>query len=334
MKPDVLPFIREKWAGVPHPTKTFTSKSVIVTGANVGLGFEAAAKFASLNAQKVIIGVRDVSKGNAAKKKIEARRAQGKGGVIDVWELNMDSYGSIQRFAQRAERELPRLDIVVLNAGVSPKDYSLGSEGWESVLQVNVLGTALLGLLLLPRLRASSTEGDHAHLVVVTSEAHRWLEDKDFPDPKPYGGNLLAAVNAKPADGKSWDGMLQNARSKLFAMYITQSLAELAAKRKGEPEAIVTSVCPGACRSDLTRSFKNAGLGYTVGLKLFDILFNKTTEQGARVYVNAASVAREGHGGWWKTTELTTWVPPSITYLLLVSNHQRVELLWTCQLTV
>ena len=217
----------------------------------------------------------------------------------------MDSYGSIQRFAQRAERELPRLDVVVLNAGVSPKDYTVGSEGWESILQVNVLGTALLGLLMLPKLRISSAGGNHAHLLVVTSEAHRWLEDKDFPDPKLYGGNLLAAVNAKPADGKTWDGMLQNARSKLFAMYITQALAEQAAKQEGKPDIIVTSVCPGACRSDLTRSFRKAGMGYAIGLRLFDLLFNKTTEQGARVYVNAASVGHEGHGGWWKTTALT-----------------------------
>ena len=218
----------------------------------------------------------------------------------------MNRYDSIQRFAQRVEKDLPKLDVVVLNAGVSPKHYAVESEGWESVLQVNVLGMALLGLLLLPKLKASSTENDLTHLVVVTSEAHRWLEDKDFPDSKAYGGNLLAAVNARPDDGKTWDGMLQNARSKLFAMYITQALADLAAKRRGAPDAIVTSVCPGACKSELTRSFKNAGMAYAVGLKLFDLLFNKTTEQGARVYLNAASVGHEGHGAWWKTTELTT----------------------------
>ena len=306
MKPNVLPFIREKMVGVLEPTQNFDSKVVIVTGANVGLGFEAAAKFAVHGAQQVILGVRNVSKGNTAKKQIDARIGPNMHSIIDVWELDMNSYDSIQRFAQRVEKELPRLDVVVLNAGVSPKDYIVESEGRESTLQANVLGTALLGLLLLPKSKASSAESDLTHLVVVTSEAHRWLEDKDFPDTKPYGGNLLAAVNARPEDGKTWDGMLQNARSKLFAMYITQALADLATNGRGVPDAIVTSVCPGACRSDLTRSFKDAGVAYAVGLKLFDLLFNKTTEQGARVYVNAASVGREGHGAWWKTTVLTT----------------------------
>ncbi|KAK3045606.1 hypothetical protein LTR09_012826 [Extremus antarcticus] len=309
MKPNVLPFIREKWNGVPEPTQSFDSKIVLITGANVGLGFKAAAKFAVHGAHQVILGVRNVSKGNTAKKQIDALITQfttGKHCKIDVWELDMNSFNSIQLFAQRAKKELPRLDVVVLNAGVSPKDYIVESEGWESILQVNVLGTALLGLLLLPKLKASSAENDLSHLVVVTSEAHRWLEDKDFPDTKPYDGNLLAAINARPENGKAWDGMLQNARSKLFAMYITQALADLAAKKGGVPDTIVTSVCPGACKSDLTRSFKDAGIGYTVGLKLFDLLFNKTTEQGARVYVNTASVGQEGHGAWWKTTALTT----------------------------
>ena len=309
MKPNVLPFIREKWNGVPQPTQDSASKIVIVTGANVGLGFEAAAKFAIHGAQRVILGVRNISKGNTAKKQIDARITQfttGRHSTIDVWELDMNSFSSIERFARRAKKELARLDVVVLSAGVSPKDYVVESEGWESTLQVNVLGTALLGLLLLPKLKSSSAESDLSHLLVVTSEAHRWLEDKDFPDTRPYDGNLLAVVNAEPENGKAWDGMLQNARSKLFAMYITQALADLAAKAGGVPGTIVTSVCPGACKSDLTRSFKDAGIGYTVGLKLFGLLFNKSTEQGARVYVNAASVGTEGHGGWWKTTALTT----------------------------
>lgn len=304
MEPNLLPFIREKWAGVPQPLTSFAGKRIIVTGSNVGLGFEAAAKFASLDAEKVILGVRSVSKGLMARQQIEDRTHRT--GVVDVWELDMDSYASIQRFAARVDQELLRVDVVVLNAGVSPKDYVVGSEGWESILQVNVMGTALLGLLLLPKLKASKNSETHIpHLVIVTSEAHRWLEAKDFPDPAPYGGNMLEAVNAKPSDGAAWDGMLQNARSKLFAMYITQALVARATLSSGETQVIVTSICPGACKSELTRDFKAAGIGYTVALKIFDLLFNKTTEEGARAYVSAVSLGNEAHGGWYKTTALT-----------------------------
>lgn len=304
MKPNLLPFIYEKWNGVLQPTTDFSGKTIIVTGSNVGLGFEAASKFVALNAETVILAVRNVSKGTTAKHNIEERT--NRTGVVQVWELDMNSYASVQRFVDRVNQELVRLDVAVLNAGIATKDYTLGGEGWESILQVNVLGTALLGLVLLPKLKASKTSEDNIpHLVVVTSEAHRWLEDKDFPDASTYEGNLLEAVGAKPAEGKAWDGQLQNARSKLFAQYVSNSLAALAKRSNGEIQVIVTSVCPGACKSDLTRDFMAAGIGWRFALGIFDLLFNKTTEQGARVYIAAASLGAEGHGTWYKTTALT-----------------------------
>ena len=180
-------------------------------------------------------------------------------------------------------------------------------KGWESTLQGNVMGTALLGLLLLPKLKASrSSAEDIGHLVIVTSEAHRWLEASDFPDPAPYGGSLLKVVNAEPAKDQKFNGLLQNARSKLFAMYVSNGLAELATRPDGEVQAIVTATCPGACKSDLMWDFEGSGLSTTLPLKIFDLLFNKTTEGGGRVCVHAASLGSEAHGGWYKTSALTT----------------------------
>lgn len=197
MKPNPLPFLREKWTGVPPPTAPFTGKTIIIAGANLGLGFESAAIFTALDAAKVILAVRNITKGDAAKQQIEDRN--GRKGVVEVWELDMDRFASIESFTKRVEQELPRLDVAVLNAGAMPKEYTLTAEGFETMLQINVVGTALLGLLLLPKLKASkSSERDTPHLVIVTSESHRWVEEKDIPDPSPYGGNLLLAVNAAP----------------------------------------------------------------------------------------------------------------------------------------
>jgi NAD(P)-dependent dehydrogenase (short-subunit alcohol dehydrogenase family) len=294
----------EKWAGVPQPSISFDGNTIIVTGANVGLGFEAAVKFVALGAAKVILGVRNVSKGATAAREIENRTQRKQ--IVEVWELDMDHYSSISQFAARVNSELPRLDIAILNAGVIAKDYIVGPEGWESTLQVNVMSTALLALLLLPKLRASKTSANTiSHLVIVTSEAHRWLEVTDIPDPGPYGGNILQAANARPTDVKTWDGLHQNAKSKLFAMYVTQSIAALVTRPNGEIDVIVSSTCPGACRSDLTRHLKESGVATAIGLKIFDLLFNKTTEEGARVYVSAAALGYDGHGGWYKTTALT-----------------------------
>jgi len=304
MKPNPLPFLRERWTGVVKPTTSFAGRSVLVTGANTGIGFEAAATLASLDADHLILAVRNIDKGMEACRKIKARGHRKSN--LHVWELDMGDYSSVQRFAARMEREMPRLDVAILNAGISPNDYVVGAEGWESILQVNVMATALLGLLLLPRLRASTAViRDLPHLVIVTSEAHRWLELSDFPDTAKFDGNLLRAVSARPSDGKKWDPLLQNARSKLFAMYISESLAVLATGPDGKPEVIVTSVCPGACKSDLMRDLLGKSFSQTLALRVFDILFNKPTEQGGWSYVRAAALPSEGHGRWYKTTALT-----------------------------
>ena len=306
MKPNPLPFLREKWVGVAKPTTSFAGKRILITGANTGIGFEAAATFVSLNAEQVILGVRSIDKGLEARRRIQARAQRTSN--IDVWELDMGNYASVQRFAARVVNEMPRLDVAILNAGISPYDYVIGAEGWESVIQVNVMATALLGLLLLPKLRSSTAathEVEVSRFVIVTSEAHRWLQSSDFPDPSDFGGSILQAVNARPLNGKVWDPLLQNARSKLFAMYISRSLATLATERNSKPQVVVTSVCPGACKSDLTRDLMGKSFVQTSALRVFDLLFNKPTEQGGWSYVRAAALPAEAHGKWYKTTALT-----------------------------
>ncbi len=304
MKPNPLPFLRERWVGVAKPKTKFSGKTILVTDANNGIGFEAAATSASLDAEHVILGVHNINKGLDARRKIQAR-GQGTSN-IDVWELDMANYASVQRFAARIEKEVPCLDVAVLNAGITPHDYVAGVEGWEPVLQVNVMATALLSLLLLPKLR-SSTAITHnlSHLVIVTSQAHRWLEASDFPDPADFGGSHLQAVNAAPRNGEAWDPLLQNARSKLFAMHISEALASLAMDPSSEPQTIVTSVCPGACKSDLARDLIGKSFLQTFALRVFVLLFNKPTEQGGWSYVQAAALPKDAHGKWYKTTALT-----------------------------
>ena len=65
----------------------------------------------------------------------------------------------------------------------------------------------------------------------------------------------------------------------------------------------MTSICPKATKSDRMRDFM--GFPMNVALKIFGVAFNKTLEQGARVYVNAAALEIETHGNWYKTTALT-----------------------------
>jgi NAD(P)-dependent dehydrogenase (short-subunit alcohol dehydrogenase family) len=113
-------FIKSQFFEHPEvPTADCSGKTIIVTGANVGLGKEAARHFVRLNATKVILACRTVSKGEAARADIEATTQRF--GVVEVWPLDLEDYDSIRRLVNRAE-SLDRLDVVLENAGESKCD--------------------------------------------------------------------------------------------------------------------------------------------------------------------------------------------------------------------
>lgn len=140
-------------ARLPYPTKTFQDQTIIVTGSNIGLGLEAARHFVRLDAAKVILAVRNLEKGDAAKKSIIASEKK-PDSTVEVWELDLASYASTIAFAERAKK-LERLDVVVENAGIYMVEFEIAEDN-ESTITVNNISTFLLGLLLLPKLRESS----------------------------------------------------------------------------------------------------------------------------------------------------------------------------------
>lgn len=150
---DPIAFFRSQlFVKLPIPTKEFNGQTIIVTGANVGIGLEAARHFVRLNASKVILAVRSISKGEAAAKSIE--ESTGRTGVAEVWHLDLTSYASVKAFAKQAS-SLDRLDIVVNNAGIVVYNFELAEDN-ESTITVNVVSGMLLSLLLLPKLRETS----------------------------------------------------------------------------------------------------------------------------------------------------------------------------------
>jgi NAD(P)-dependent dehydrogenase (short-subunit alcohol dehydrogenase family) len=138
---------------IPYPTQSFAGQTIIVTGSNTGLGLEAARHFVRLGATKVILAVRTISKGEAAAENILASTKATKN-TVEVWQLDLSDYESIKRFAKRVEG-LERLDAVVQNAGIMQMTFKT-IEGEEAHIRVNVVGAVLLGLLVLPKLRASA----------------------------------------------------------------------------------------------------------------------------------------------------------------------------------
>lgn len=167
-------FLTSQLRSLPYPETEYRGKTVVVTGANVGLGREAARHFCRLGAARVILACRDLDKGRAAGADIEASTSRK--GVVDAWQLDLGSFESVRAFCRRAETELDRLDVVVENAGVAIGTYVECDGGFESTIAVNVVSTFLMALLLLPTLRRTAARFNvEPRLVVVSSDAHLFV---------------------------------------------------------------------------------------------------------------------------------------------------------------
>jgi retinol dehydrogenase 12 len=185
-------FYSQLFVSLPKPTTPFTGKTVIVTGANTGLGFEAAKHIVGLNAKKVILACRNLQKGEAARQVIED--STGRKNVVEVWHLDLDLYDSVKKFAARAGSELSRLDAVIENAGIMTSAFRLAEEN-ESTITVNVISTFLLAMLLLPQLHKTQQKyGVETTLTIVASELH-WVAK--FPERESAPGEIFNTLNDK-----------------------------------------------------------------------------------------------------------------------------------------
>ena len=141
-------------------------KTILVTGANSGLGYETALALAARRAH-VLLACRDQAKGRDAKARIRADTPQAKTTLIP---LDLASLADIRRCAAAVSAAHPRLNVLVNNAGVMALPYRRTQDGFEMQFGTNHLGHfALTGLLLEPLLAT----GD-SRVVTVSSGAHRF----------------------------------------------------------------------------------------------------------------------------------------------------------------
>ncbi|MEM6931884.1 MAG: oxidoreductase [Myxococcota bacterium] len=173
-----------------------TGKITIVTGANAGIGFEAAKVLAEHGAE-VVLACRNEAKAQAALDKI---RADSPGSSLVVLPLDLSSLDSVRAFAAAFVERYDRLDILVNNAGVMIPPLGRTAEGFELQFGVNHLGHFALTGLLLPVLKA--TPG--ARVVNVSSSAHRmgemgWddlnWESRTYSAVAAYGQSKLANLH-------------------------------------------------------------------------------------------------------------------------------------------
>jgi NAD(P)-dependent dehydrogenase (short-subunit alcohol dehydrogenase family) len=139
------------WTAADLPP--FAGRTVIVTGANSGLGEVTARELARVGA-KVILAVRNTGKGKTA-----ARDMKGK---VEVRQLDLQDLASVRKFADGVDS----VDVLVNNAGIMAVPHAVTADGFESQIGTNHLGHFALTNLLLPKV---------ADRVVTVSSLMHWM---------------------------------------------------------------------------------------------------------------------------------------------------------------
>lgn len=232
-----LSIIKQPFIRLPYPSKSFADQTVIVTGSNTGLGKEAARHIARLGASTLILAVRSLERGEAAKEDIERSTGCGKD-VIKVWQLDMASYNSVLKFAERAERELRRVDVLLANAAIATGYFTMAEDN-ESTLTVNVISTLLLVLAMLPKMKKTAKSYSTSPVITITSSgAHAGA---DFPAKSAPDGQLFATMN----DQSNGFDFGRYPLSKLLELFCVRSIGE----QHPNMSVAINDVDPGLCQS-------------------------------------------------------------------------------------
>ena len=202
-------------------------KTVIVTGANTGIGYETALAL-YLAGANVIVACRDKDK---AKKAIAKMEDQKGACSLEIGILDLSSLDSVRQFSETFIQQHKQLHVLVNNAGVAMPPASKTSEGYELQFGVNFLGHFLLTGLLYPLLQA--TQG--SRIVTVSSNG--------------YQGAVIDFDNLKSE--KDYNTLREYRQSKLADLIFS---IELDRKIKAkEHQALSIAAQPGANNTELMR---------------------------------------------------------------------------------
>jgi NAD(P)-dependent dehydrogenase (short-subunit alcohol dehydrogenase family) len=179
-----------EWTAADLPS--FADRTVIVTGANSGLGEVTARELARVGA-KVVLAVRNTAKGDAAASGMTGSNS----GQVEVRELDLQDLSSVRAFADGIDG----VDVLVNNAGVMAVPYAQTVDGFESQIGTNHLGHFALTNLLLPKVSD--------RVVTVSSMMHL------------FGKISLKDLNWKSRPYSAW---LAYGQSKLANLLFTSEL--------------------------------------------------------------------------------------------------------------
>src|SRR5262249_39899667 len=204
----------------------------IVTGANTGIGYQAAAVLAYRGAH-VVLAVRNLEKGNAALSRIIAASPRAD---VTLQALDLSSVDSVRAAADALRSAYPRIDLLINNAGVMWTPKQVTKDGFEMQFGTNHLGHfALTGLLLDHLLPVRGSR-----VVTVSSTGHRLRASIHFDDLRWERPSARVAASGQP---------------KLANLLFTYELQRRLSARPGaDKSTIAVAAPPGGSNPELARN--------------------------------------------------------------------------------
>lgn len=245
--------------------------TVLVTGATGGIGLQTAKVLAGMG-HAVLLHGRDAHKGQSALREVRAVAPAG----ADVRFLQADfaSLDQVRALAAEVIATVPRLDVLINNAGCASIARTVTTDGYETMFAVNHLAGFLLTNLLLDKLRSAAP----ARIVNVASRAHRDKEI-DFDD-------LMSE--------RRYRVMRSYGRSKLANILFTRALA----RRLAGTQVTTNSLHPGLIATGIGQ---RGALGRAVWKLVVLARGGISVEAGARtsVYLATSPDVADRSGGYY-----------------------------------
>lgn len=252
---------------MPTP-QDLSGKTYIVTGANSGIGYEAAKNFASRGATVALV-CRSESRGRDAVASIVAATGNAK---VSLYVADFSLLSSVSKVADALLAGFPVIDVLCNNAGGANGPRTVTEEGFETTFVTNHLS----GFLLLRKLLEEGNTG--VKRVVFTSSYGHNNSPLDFDD-----------LNLE----KDYTTLKAYGRSKLMNLLTARELQ----RRYGDRNIVASSFHPGAVRTPIWG--KGGLVGRVLGVVLYP--FMVSVEQGADTFIwlassqDEASVNAGGH---------------------------------------
>ena len=268
---------------------TKSSRSVLITGANSGLGFEAAAQFTGSGSQRVILVCRDLPKAVEAKSRLVERSG------ADIFEplgIDISDMASVEEGARQLAAQGEVIDVLILNAGVMPgQAVTKTRDGYDLTYATALVGHHLLTM----RLLEAGLLAKNARIVIAGSEAARGdvlgmtLPDYHRLAATEFNGDLQAMIvsflHGEAPVRHKWSNSY--ATGKMMVAWWAAALSRVL-----PAGTIVNAVSPGG--TPATNFARDAGFLMRTMMSVMTLVgpatgMMHTVRVGARRYVDAAS---------------------------------------------